>query len=136
MAIDINLKKVKRGALITIITLTVIAIASLLIYANFTYSEGARNGTVVKLSKKGVMFKTWEGQLNVGAFIPGDSDNASAPSNVWAFSVPSSNSDVLSQIDKSIEVGKRVKLHYKEKLISLPWRGDTKYLIYDVEILE
>lgn len=134
MAIDINVKKVKRISLITIITLVVLALASLLIYANFTYSEGARNGTVVKLSKKGVMFKTWEGQLNLGAFMPGN--NNSTPTNVWEFSVPKGNKDVLDKIDKSIEKGKRVKLHYKEKLITLPWRGDTKYMIYKVDVLE
>ncbi|MCS7017971.1 MAG: hypothetical protein RMJ87_01890 [Cytophagales bacterium] len=30
-----------------------------------SYSEGYRVGKVMKISRKGVLFKTWEGQLNV-----------------------------------------------------------------------
>lgn len=31
---------------------------------------------------------------------------------------------------------KRVKLHYNEKYVQLFWRGDTKYFVHEVEILE
>ena len=129
---EIKLQKVKRGALVTIIGITVLALASFLIYANFTFSEGSRNGTVIKLSKKGVMFKTYEGQLNVGAYVK---EGNSAPTTIWEFSVPKSNQQVLDDINEAIDKGRRVKLHYKEKLMTLPWRGDTKYLIYKVDIL-
>jgi uncharacterized protein YxeA len=133
MSVQINKQKVKRGALITIGSILVLVIAGLLIYTNFTYSKGYRNGTVVKISEKGVMFKTWEGQLNIGAYT---NAGEGAPTTIWEFSVPGSNEKVLEDINASIDNGKRVKLHYKEKLVTLPWRGDTKYLIYKVDILE
>ena len=88
---------------------------------------------VIKISSKGMMFKTWEGQLNLGAYT---NEGEGAPTTIWEFSVPSSNDQVLEDINTSIDNGKRVKLHYKEKLMTLPWRGDTKYLIYKVDILE
>ena len=31
---------------------------------------------------------------------------------------------------------KRVKLHYDEKYLQLFWRGDTKYFVQEVEILD
>ena len=129
---EVKLKKVKRGALLTIVGIVIVALASFLIYANFTFSEGSRNGTVIKLSKKGVMFKTFEGQLNVGAYVK---EGNGAPTTIWEFSVPKSNQQVLDDINQAIDNGRRVKLHYKEKLMTLPWRGDTKYLIYKVDIL-
>lgn len=53
-----------------------IAIATLIftfvIYVNF--SEGKRAGELIKMSRKGVIFKTYEGQLNTGGFSEGDGD--------------------------------------------------------------
>ena len=133
MSVQINKQKVKRGVLITIGSVFVLVIAGFLMYANFTYSKGYRNGTVIKISSKGMMFKTWEGQLNIGAYT---NEGSGAPTTIWEFSVPGSSDKVLEDINSSIDQGKRVKLHYKEKLMTLPWRGDTKYLIYKVDILE
>ncbi len=130
---EINAKKIKRGVLFTVLGISIVVIASLMIYANFTYSEGTRNGTIIKISKKGNLFKTHEGQLNVGAYI--NNESGKIPTTIWEFSVPKDNTDVLDEINKSVDLGKRVKLYYKEKLTTLPWRGDTKYMIYKVDIL-
>ena len=129
---SINVKRVKKSALLTILGIAVVGILSFVVYANFTFSEGSRNGTVIKLSKKGVAFKTYEGQLNVGAYVR---EGNGAPTTIWEFSVPKGNQDVLDDINEAVDKGRRVKLHYKEKLTTLPWRGDTKYLIFKVEIL-
>lgn len=41
----------------------------LLILANVTsYSKGERTGHIVKLEKKGLLFKTWEGSLDMSIF--------------------------------------------------------------------
>ena len=100
-------------------------------YAN--YSEGYRAGVPMKISKKGVVFKTHEGQLNIG----GLSNNAEGviPST-WEFSVLSSDPVVLTELDVAIESSKRVKLFYVEKYGKLFWRGDTKYFVTKVEILD
>lgn len=102
-----------------------------------TYSNGFRAGTVIKLSKKGYFFKTYEGQLNLGLVISDDPDHFPATtSNIWEFSVPSSQGETINRLERAMLNGNRVKLHYREKFIKLSWRGDTKYLVYEVELFE
>ena len=125
---------VKKRIGITALIVVALVIGGYIMYANFTYSKGYRNGTVIKVSKKGVMFKTWEGQLNLGAYQPGE--RGKAPTTIWNFSVPKSNDGVLDEINDAITRRKSVNLHYKQKLVTLPWRGDTEYMVYKIDILE
>lgn len=120
-----GVKTAKKVTIRVIISALVIAIVGFAIYANMNFSEGNRVGNVVKISEKGVLFKTWEGQLSYG-------DNK----EMWDFSIPNSQEQVRLNIDDANENNKRVKLYYKEKYITFPWRGDTKYLVYKVEILK
>lgn len=99
-------------------------------YANF--SSGFRVGVPVKLSKKGVLVKTFEGQLNIGGLTSGE--QGVIPTQ-WDFTVPNSNDMALKRIESAMEKGVRAKLYYKEKYIKLPWRGDTKYFVYQVELM-
>lgn len=128
-----SFQRIKKGATLTFIGVLLVAITSVFVYANFTYSKGSRNGTVIKMSEKGIFFKTNEGQLNVGAYVP--QDNGGVPTTIWEFSVPKGEQEVLDDLDKAVNEGRRAKLYYKEKNITLPWRGETKYLVYKVEIL-
>lgn len=120
-----GLSTAKKITFRIIIASILLAIGAFLIYANMNFSEGDRVGNVVKVSKKGVLFKTWEGQLSYG-------DNK----EMWEFSIPKSQEQVRINIAEGMEVNKRVKLFYKEKYITFPWRGDTKYIVYKVEILK
>ncbi|HKP97177.1 MAG TPA: hypothetical protein VJ385_15615 [Fibrobacteria bacterium] len=99
------------------------------------YGDGYRAGTVIKLSRKGLLFKTYEGQLNMGMGIH-DSGADIAVSNVWPFSVSASDSAALKALDSALMSGKRAKLHYREKFVTVPWRGETKYQVYKVELSE
>ena len=107
--------------------LLAIGIGAYFVFGN--YSEGYRTGTVMKLSKKGAIIKTWEGQLNVGGLQDGDGDGMST--TVWDFSVR--DKDVLSDLEDAVDHGKRVKLRYEEKFYQLGFLGDTKYFVYEVE---
>ncbi|MGB1120447.1 MAG: hypothetical protein ACPG3Z_00515 [Saprospiraceae bacterium] len=120
-----GVKTAKRVTTRIIIAAIIIAVGGFLVYANINYSQGTRVGKVVKISKKGVIFKTWEGQLNYG-------DNK----DLWEFSISNSQEQVRVNIDDANKADKRVELFYKEKYVTFPWRGDTKYLVYKVEILE
>ena len=120
-----GVKTAKRVTTRIIIAAIIIAVGGFLVYANINYSQGTRVGKVVKISKKGVIFKTWEGQLNYG-------DNK----DLWEFSISNSQEQVRVNIDDANKADKRVELFYKEKYVAFPWRGDTKYLVYKVEILE
>jgi len=101
------------------------------LYAN--YSSGIRAGVPVKFSRKGVVFKTHEGELNVGGLT--NSEEGAIPTT-WNFSVRKYEEEVLEDMERAMTEQKRVKLHYNEKYVQLFWRGDTTYFVYEVEILE
>jgi hypothetical protein len=102
-----------------------------LIYAN--YSSGFRAGVPTKISKKGVLIKTYEGTMNIGGLT--NSPEGAIPTT-WDFTVKSSADSVLVKIDEAILHSKRVKLLYHEKYVKFFWMGDTKYYVYDVQILQ
>lgn len=96
------------------------------------YSEGTRVGTLVKLSKKGFIFKTWEGELNM-AMIVGENAAASAEGKIWLFSVKPDKDETLITELNNLQ-GQRVILYYKEYLFTFFWNGDTNYFVYKVEL--
>ena len=121
-------KWLKRiGAILVIIVILVFVFLN-----SSNYSKGFRAGVPMKVSKKGVIFKTNEGELNVGGMT--DSPEGAIPS-VWAFSVSKAHPEVLEKLDDAITHSKRVKLYYNEKYVKFFWKGDTKYFVYEVEIL-
>ena len=81
------------------------------------YSEGYRAGEVVKISHKGLIFKTWEGRLSQGV-----SDELQ-----FEFSIEDKNEKVIEQL-KNLQ-GKRVKVTYIERFGTFPWLGDTKHFV-------
>lgn len=100
------------------------------IYINtiFTYSDGKRAGRLIKFSHKGYVFKTYEGELNLGGI--NNSTGGVLLNNIWLFSVASEAvADSLSLYE-----GKDVVLHYKEKMSTLPWRGESKYIVDKVSL--
>ena len=101
------------------------------LYAN--YSSGVRAGVPVKFSKKGVVFKTHEGELNVGGLT--NSADGAIPTT-WRFSIRKYEDEALAAMERAMTEQRRVKLHYNEKYVQLFWRGDTKYFVHEVEILE
>jgi hypothetical protein len=124
-----------KSVKIAVAAIILLALLGLGYYLFGNYSDGYRAGTVIKLSRKGLLFKTYEGQLNLGMGIR-DQNSSVAVSNLWDFSVPSSDSAALHNLDVALMSGKRVKLHYREKFLTVPWRGDTKYQVYKVDLSE
>jgi hypothetical protein len=130
MAIFPPMKKFKFLGVLIVLAL----IAAVVYYFTGTYSDGFRAGTVVKLSRKGYIFKTYEGQLNLGMVINQDPNSPASVNNVWDFSVSSKSKGVIDSLENALTTGQRVRLHYKEKYKKLPWMGETPYFIYKVEI--
>lgn len=115
--------------------LVLIILSGFAFYLFGNYSDGYRAGTVIKLSRRGLALKTYEGQLNLGMGIH-DQNTSVAVSNVWDFSVSGKEALTLARLDTALMTGKRAKLHYREKFVILPWRGDTKYQVYKVDLTE
>lgn len=88
----------------------------------YTVSEGERVGTITKLSNKGVLIKTWEGEMVLGG--SGASGNAQ---NTWSFTVE--DPAVVEQVRAAQKNTAVVSLAYKEELFAAPWRGDTKHFV-------
>ncbi|UTW61006.1 hypothetical protein KFE98_13375 [bacterium SCSIO 12741] len=125
------MKKVKR-----ILLLVLLVVLSISIYVVFfyNYSEGYRVGTVIKMSKRGMIFKTIEGQLHTGGITSGQEGDPA--SSIWDFSVHKSDTAVIGKIESAVDNGKPVKLYYREKLYQWAFFGDTKYFIEKVEPIE
>ena len=100
----------------------VVGIAGFMTFVYFvTFSEGYRAGELIKFSEKGVVFKTWEGELSQGI----------SNEKPFMFSVLDSDEEV---IDKLVFLqGKRVRLTYKERYRTFAWWGDTRYFVSSVE---
>lgn len=92
---------------------------------HWSYSEGERAGFMQKLSKKGWVCKTWEGELSLVA-LPG-----AAPEK-FLFSVR--DDEVAAKINQ--HVGQRIALTY-EQHIGLPTTcfGDTEYFVTAVKLV-
>ena len=126
----VMIKWIKRIFIIAIIA--VIAVFSFSYWG--TYSEGVRSGMVVKISKKGWVFKTYEGQLNLQTFGANKSPNLVSES--FEFSVESDQEAVIKALEEASLSGERVSLKYEERLAKFFWRGDTKYFVTEVERLK
>lgn len=113
-----------------VILLLAIAVFVFLNLAN--YSTGYRQGVPTKISKRGVIIKTYEGTMNIGGLT--NSAEGAIPTT-WDFTIRKSADSVITKIDKAILNGDRVKLMYEEKYVRFFWLGDTKYFVYDVTIL-
>ena len=92
----------------------------------WSYSEGERAGYVQKLSRRGWLCKTWEGELAM-VTMPG------AIPEKFVFSVRSDA--VAAQINKSL--GKRVALVYQQHIgVPTGCFGDTSYYVTCVASVE
>ncbi|MDH7444106.1 6-phosphogluconate dehydrogenase [Aquimarina sp. 2201CG14-23] len=108
--------------------LAIIILVIVLLFASWyatvyfaTYSEGVRSGELIKFSNKGILFKTWEGEISQG--ISG--------AQIFSFSVEGKNETVIKKLEKF--QGRYVKLKYKERFATISWLGDSKYFVIDVE---
>ena len=111
------------------IILPVVVIAALLagwfwVATSWSFSTGERAGWVQKFSNKGWLCKTWEGELALVS-LPG--------STAEKFNFTIHDETVAQEIAKVI--GKRVALHYEEK-VGLPTScfGETRYFVTGVTL--
>jgi hypothetical protein len=124
-------RKSKKAFRIFIASLIVLLIGVFLFYNYAVYDEGVRAGIVVRISKKGVIFKTYEGQLNLESF--GALRGTNPIASTFDFSVSGSDESVIKDLEAASLSGERVNLKYIKRYGSFPWRGETQYFIIQVE---
>ena len=122
----------KRTAWRLLLAVGALLIAWVLFLYYASYSEGSRSGMVIKLSKRGMVFKTWEGQMNLQTFGAAGA-KTSALSEVFNFSVETEEDALYRELEEASLSGERVNLHYVERYARLPWRGETTYFVTHLE---
>ncbi len=113
-----------------LLVFALLVLGILYLLTGWSFSDGERAGTISKFSRRGYIFKTYEGVLNVGGF---SGETGSLTPQFFDFSVK--EEAVAQKITEAVKSGQRVTLHYEEKILKLPWNGDTKYYITHVEMI-
>ena len=124
-----------KWALSLVATFALVGTPVGLIGNSITYSNGNRVGVINKVSEKGVIWKTKEGQLSLeGRTSTGDYTGA----GIWNFSIERSTSkedQLFFNANNHMIAGTRVKITYEKPLIPLPWKSETDYLVRKIEPL-
>ena len=109
-----------RRLLLALFVLILLAAGYFWAATSWSYSSGERAGWIQKLSEKGWLCKTWEGELALVS-IPGSS-------SVEKFYFTVANDAVAADLSRMM--GRRVSLHYEEK-VGLPTTcfGDTRHYV-------
>lgn len=122
----------QQGSTLVTQVILILVVAGLLFAAyiwamlHWSYSSGERAGWLQKLSDKGYVCKTWEGEMALVS-LPG-----SMPEK-FIFTVwDKQTAERLNAV-----MGKRVSLHY-EQHIWLPTScfGETEYFVTDLKVIE
>jgi hypothetical protein len=113
--------------ILIVVLVGAVAVAALYLWLVllWAYSDGERAGILQKLSRKGWLCKTYEGELAI-SIIPG------VIPTLWDFSVR--DEKVLAELNAAL--GKRVVLHYTEHVGVPSCFGDTNYFVNRVRITE
>jgi len=102
-------------------------VIALLIYWNYfnVKSNGDRKGVLIKFSHKGNIFKTDEGEMWLGC-------RQTVNAEKYFFSV---TNDSLASILRNLQ-DECLQIEYKEYRGTLPWRGESKYVVSGVKKIE
>jgi hypothetical protein len=120
----VHIKMLTR-IIVALVVLALLVAGYVYVALHWSYSTGERAGWIQKLSNKGWLCKTWEGELALVS-LPG-----SATVEKFAFTVP--DDAVAAELTKVM--GKRVTLHYEEK-VGLPTScfGETRHFVTGVSV--
>lgn len=127
-----NMAQISRKAkVITILSSIIVLGLGLFIYFHFyfVYSTGVNAGNINYMQQEGILFKTYEGKMiQTGFKTNAGGVNTSLRSNEFKFSVTDKKiADTLMRCS-----GKEVELRWKRYLGTLPWRGNSQYVVTEV----
>ena len=110
-------------AVATLVVIALVAAAYVWVALSWSYSSGERAGFMQKMSHKGWLCKTWEGELSMVA-MPGTTPEK------FLFTVR--DSAVAAAIEKTM--GSRVTLTYEQhKGLPTSCFGETEYFVVSVK---
>ena len=123
-------RRSRGGRILTIIILALLLFLGLFIWWRYyyTYSDGNRYGLLQKFSRRGNIFKTYEGELILSS-VKGNT-NMPVASEKFYFSV--TDDDVAQKLNNL--QGRSITVHYKEKNNAAFWRGDSRYIVDSIRV--
>ena len=99
---------------------------------NWKYSDGSRSGVVQKISKKGIIWQTWEGELNLGYSKSTSNENGGTTINPAIFYFSCSSNEAAKLVQDAERKGERVTLEYDQYVLR-GWKyGGTSYDVKNV----
>jgi len=115
--------------------LAIVAVAFINTSCTENYANGERIGLVTQFSQSGIVWKSWEGHLNLTQ--TGMNSSSAQP---FDFSVDNDHpeEDVISLIDSAANFGWKIKITYHETF-GKNWfhnRGETSHFVTKVEVLD
>lgn len=127
------MQKIRFYSIVTLVVIGALLIGAASYIMFGSYSEGSRAGRLIKLTKKGFLFKTYEGELDMGGIstIRERRNEESGITSIWDFSVDKDNRRLIEQLERL--GGRNVRLRYEERFLRLFWEGETRYFVTGVE---
>ena len=113
-------RRIGRRIMWLLLIIFLLVVAGYFGYSQLTYSDGEKSGQLIKMSRRGVIFKTYEGTLNL---------SPNGMMTAWDFSAQ--NNDIAEKLQAFD--GKMVTVHYKQRYQVFFWQGDTDYIVDEVK---
>lgn len=124
----------RKAKIITIATSVIVAALAIFIFFRFffVYSSGVNTGELNYFQREGIVFKTYEGKLIQSGFKATGESNGTLRSNELKFSV--TNKAVADTIMRCS--GKRIEVKWNRYMATLPWRGNSQFVVTEVLSVE
>lgn len=109
----------------SLVLIVLLALSGFLFFRyGFVRAEGTDTGDLNYFCKEGIVFKTYEGKI-VQTGLKKAAANGGVQSNEFKFSVE--NERIADSLMHS--TGKTVTVHYQKYNATLPWRGNSVFVV-------
>ena len=124
----------RKAKIITTLVSIIVVALGLFIYFHFffVYSTGVNAGDINYFQREGLIFKTYEGKMIQSGFKSASGSTTALRSNEFKFSV--TDEAVAEKLMRSS--GKYVELQWQRYMGTLPWRGNSQYIVTSVLSVE
>lgn len=120
----------RKSKIITMVSSAATVALGIFIWLHFffVYSTGVNAGDLNYFQKEGIVFKTYEGRIIQSGFKSAGKGTDGLHSNELKFSV--TDNKVADRLMRAS--GKHVELRWKRYMGTLPWRGNSQYVVTEV----
>lgn len=108
-----------------------ISLLSFTLTGCWVVQKGQKSGIIVKVAKEGTLWGTYEGEIILGGL-----ENASGVSGrAFYFTLGQFKSTLVKQANYAMQNNKHVIISYHCDAFTLPWSGETKCFVTDINVL-